>query len=84
MCIRDRAVWAAVLLTVYGFGLMTPFIVLGFVTGWATRWLSRTDIQRWAAPALGAGIIGVGVIIFTGSLRDLTAHFFSLWPGLAI
>jgi cytochrome c-type biogenesis protein len=77
-------VWAAVLLAVYGLGLMTPFIVLGWAAGRIRGRLGRADVRRWASPALGIGLVVVGIVVFTGNLRDLTAYMFALWPGLAI
>ncbi|MBI4236647.1 MAG: hypothetical protein HY688_04760 [Chloroflexi bacterium] len=77
---------AASLLLLYGLGLMTPFVALGWTASWSRleSVLARSGVRRWAAPVAGAGLIAVGLVVLTGNLRELTAYLYALAPGLAL
>lgn len=76
---------AAVLMAVYAAGLMLPFLALGWGMGWALRWLvQRKRLARWATLLTGALFILLGVVVFTGNLRELTGYLYALNPGLLL
>ena len=75
---------ASLLLVIYALGLMTPFAALGLALAWPAGRLRRASWRRWAAPLAGAGLVVVGLVVLTGNMRDLTAYFFALAPGLAV
>lgn len=70
------------LLAVYSLGLGVPFLITGFAAGTALKALGRFRRHfRTIEVASGVLMIGVGIVIFSGSMQTLSGVFEKLIPG---
>ena len=71
---------SAALLGIYmAGGLMAPSLVLGWSVGWAVRGVAgRESRSRWATPMVGLLLMGIGITVFTGNVREPTGYLFTL------
>lgn len=68
------------LMTAFSAGLALPFLLTGFFTGTAARWLAQAPLL-WLNRASGILLLGMGVVVFTGRLQGLIG-FVSNWLGI--
>ena len=69
------------LLAIYSLGLGIPFLITGFATGTALKALTRFRRHfRKIEIASGVLMMAVGVLIFTGSLQELSSLFSNWFP----
>jgi len=71
-----------ILLAIYSLGLGIPFLITGFATGSVLSALGRFKRHfRKIEIASGVLMIAVGVLVFTGSLTQLSAFFSRIMPA---
>lgn len=65
------------LLLAFSLGHMLPFLMLGFFAeGAMTFFRSQRRLFQYASQVAGVMLIGLGIIVFTGRLRELTSFLF--------
>lgn len=72
---------AAFLLLIYSAGLMLPFLIVGFFTGQAARFLrNHASFVRYTNYVAGIVLIILGILIFTDNFVALVGRLFSFSP----
>jgi cytochrome c-type biogenesis protein len=65
------------LLLAFSSGMMIPFLLMGFFAEGAMSFVrARRQFLRYASQVAGVMLIGLGIIVFTDRLRDLTGYLF--------